>query len=479
MFVGQLKSLHADICIVGLGPAGITLARELLNAGMRVVAIDLGAMATASHLDAFDGVAEGPIIKDYPTYLPDSRSGGIGGAGSGWGTGGRVWCIPYSRLDLEPRAWVPESGWPLSAGELIPYLRRAAELMGLAPLGARPMDPTGIPGTCLTGWAYRYPRDSMVFRHMFADIARDPLFRAELETTALALDSSGVRARRLQAVRPDGNLLVVEADAFVLAGGGVENARFLLLQARGADPFGVVSDRIGRYFMEHFHVYAGTVVDGGSALHDYLHDTGSALPGAGMRRVLGLSATRQRDDGLLNATIQLSPEPGAGGSVANCSLFVRSEQAPNPDSRVMLDERKDRLRRSRARLSWQTLEQDWRSVVRFGSAVGDELERAFDLRVRLEISERDPWPWPPADPAVSSRPTWAHHHIGTTRMSADSTTGVVDPDCRVWGTENVFVAGSSVFPTSGFANPTFTIVALALRLADRLRGGSLPDGDME
>jgi choline dehydrogenase-like flavoprotein len=186
--------------------------------------------------------------------------------------------------------------------------------------------------------------------------------------------------------------------------------------------------------------------------------------------VLALPDDVQRRERLLGATVQLRP---AGGG-EDCELLVRAEQAPNPLSRVLLDDDPDPFGRRRARLDWLTLEQDWRSVVATASLVADALAQESGAEIRLAITEDEPWPWPPAHPAASATPTWGNHHMGTTRMDGDPARGVVDADCRVHGIENLFVAGSSVLPTGGYANPTFTIVALAIRLAERLRSQLWP-----
>jgi choline dehydrogenase-like flavoprotein len=137
----------------------------------------------------------------------------------------------------------------------------------------------------------------------------------------------------------------------------------------------------------------------------------------------------------------------------------RAEQSPNPDSRVTLDDTVDAFGMPRARLHWQLTPRDHESVDR-----AQALWRRALATAGAELS-----PVGAADEPWTARMVPAAHHIGTTRMHADPARGVVDENCRVHGTSNVFVAGSSVFPTAGWAPPTLTIVALALRLADHLR----------
>ena len=145
------------------------------------------------------------------------------------------------------------------------------------------------------------------------------------------------------------------------------------------------------------------------------------------------------------------------------TLYMRSEQSPNPESRVVLGTTRDRLGLPRARVEWRLTGLDKRTVYMGARLIGEQLAELGVARMKLPdwLSDNSS-AWPPE--------LWGGCHLmGTTRMSASSDTGVVDPDCRLHTVENLYVAGSSVFPTSGYANPTLTIVAMSLRLADHLR----------
>jgi choline dehydrogenase-like flavoprotein len=144
-------------------------------------------------------------------------------------------------------------------------------------------------------------------------------------------------------------------------------------------------------------------------------------------------------------------------------LFSRQEQAPNPASRVTLAAERDAMGVPRVRFDWRLTALDKRSMRTFYAVLGREVGRQGAGRVQvLEWLRDDDVTWPAF---VSGG--W--HHMGTTRMHPDPTRGVVDADCRVHGVANLYVAGASVYPTSGSANPTLTLVALALRLADHLK----------
>ncbi len=141
-------------------------------------------------------------------------------------------------------------------------------------------------------------------------------------------------------------------------------------------------------------------------------------------------------------------------------VMCRSEQVPNPESRVTLSDELDAFGVPRARLDWRLTEQDVDTIRRGQMFLAAELARAGLGRMQLPEEEGFGW-----DQYVLG----GHHHMGTTRMALDPRKGVVDADCRVHGIENLYLAGSSVFPTGGFANPTLTLVALAARLADHVR----------
>jgi hypothetical protein len=134
------------------------------------------------------------------------------------------------------------------------------------------------------------------------------------------------------------------------------------------------------------------------------------------------------------------------------------EQLPNPQSRVYLSEKRDQLNVPRLVLDWRIRAEETRSLMRLQALLDSHL-RTHQLGYVDNTSE----------PFSELLYTDASHHIGTTRMSTDLRTGVVDADCKVHGVDNLFIAGSAVFPTAGYANPTLTIVALAIRLAEHLK----------
>jgi choline dehydrogenase-like flavoprotein len=283
----------------------------------------------------------------------------------------------------------------------------------------------------------------------------------------------------------------VEPDVVVLATGGIEVARQLLVFGRRSGaPFGNAHDLVGRTFMEHPHIAVGRVALAAPEAALWLSHHGPAgVPAAPDAPVwAGLAAAEAvvEERGLRNAAITLEFVPpearaepagrrvgiravqrllgGDAGTAAVAKAVMRAEQAPNPASRVTLAPTADALGVPRAALDWQIADDDRRSWRATAMVVADALGRTGAGRMEV----------PPEGAPAWATPECGNHHMGTAAMHEDPRAGVVDADCRVHGMRNLYVAGSAVFPTGGFANPTLTVVALAHRLADHLAGRVLP-----
>jgi choline dehydrogenase-like flavoprotein/peptide methionine sulfoxide reductase MsrB len=454
---GKLK---ADVCVIGAGPAGITLSERLVQAGARVVVLESGTLDWQTEIQELNhGACSGQIIQDHWRYLREGRGRMVGGTAGRLGT---IWSMPFRDHDYECRPWVAHSGWPLAPADLAGYEELAAESFGFAPFG--PLKPDGR----LVRLTYHYPPDPRVFRGKFVELLTNDLFHAELGATAVELKTDGDQVRSVRFATLSGDEGEVEADTIVLAAGGVENARMLLLNE---DALPALSPMTGRCFMEHPHVLAGTVNLPEAA------PLSSCLVHGETLDVLALPDDTMTEQQQLAVGVELQPigalPPGLEGP-ADCRLYVRSEQAPNPDSRVLLGRRLDRLGLRRPILEWQLLDQDWEGVVRGAAAVATGLEEQYGAVTWMSVGLSKPWPMPPSGPANSAHSSWGFHHMGTTRMAADPVDGVVDPNCLVHGTSNLYVAGSSLFPTGSCANPTFMIVTLAHRLAEHLSSARAP-----
>ena len=149
-------------------------------------------------------------------------------------------------------------------------------------------------------------------------------------------------------------------------------------------------------------------------------------------------------------------------------MYVTSEQVPNSESRILLTDEADELGLPRVKLDWRIADGDRVALREAALEFGRYLVRADIGRLRVNpaiLSSSTPLQgWT----ALPGAPGAAGHQMGGARMSHVAEHGVVDGDCRVWGTDNLYLAGSAVFRNSGHATPTLTIVQLTLRLADTI-----------
>ncbi len=284
----------------------------------------------------------------------------------------------------------------------------------------------------------------------------------------------------MQVVGRDGQAYQVRARAYVLAAGAIENARLLLASRRFETPgVGNRHDLVGRYFMDHPLCEGGVIVIPGRRRSMGVYKASKAARrGHLVRGVLRLSDEVQRQERLLNAVVVVRNQepdevtdlaravksivgedrPPSGSGAYFGALSITGEQSPNPESRVTLAEDKDALGVPRAHLDWRLSEQDAKNLQRTMEVMALRLGASAQGRAQMTLEASDPW----------RGARGSNHHMGTTRMDPDPARGVVDTDCRVHGLANLFVAGSSVFPAVGASNPTLTLLALAVRLADHL-----------
>ena len=489
------QRLDADVCIIGAGAAGIAIARRLSASRLRTVVLESGGLEFEPDVQALTAArAVGLPLRLLDANRLTSPEAGrfrvFGGSTLGWvGI-----CTPLGASDFEPREWIDDSGWPFSKEELDQWYAQAQVMCGLdsepfgedgvSKLGARaPNVDQDIlrPHVWQFAWARRFGE---MYRAELGD-ASNVRVLLHANVTNLQVDRTASAVLHVDASAVRGPGIVVHARAFVLATGGIENARILLASNRVAHQgLGNAYDLVGRYFTEHLRCHVGVLfpLDPASfeAVFDYHWMEGSERGRLGFT----LSPAMQKRLGVGHAAVYLvrpplfldywpearqladagdvAPSPREGGLLSAVDVVMDAEQVPNRKSRVTLDDDCDALGVPRACIDWRLGEQDLRTLGRSAGAFGAELERHGLARFRL-----DKWLAEPTSDWASHVHD-VYHHAGTTRMANHPAKGVTDPACRVHGIANLFVAGSSVFPTAGHANPTLTILALALRLADRL-----------
>ena len=530
--------VEADVCIIGCGPAGTTLALELMSTGARIVVLEAGA-EEGSQAPGLEGASSGEGA--YPS-LQGTRAQGFAGTSNVWSRGrrwlpdGGLRSRPLDPIDFEARSWLPDSGWPFGYEHLLSYYKRANAVLGLGPYayGAEAADPESVlaplplAGSGLQTTLFRFARRD-VFVSYRDVIGAAPNVEVLLNARAVEVEAAQDSAKvgRVREHTGHGEFSI-SARLFVLAGGGVENARLLLLSRnRYPQGLGNGNDLVGRYFMEHLSALTGRLhlrpllrrrldlyrrrdVEGVPVL-------GALKLSSDVRRreqVLGVVLSPQVGHGVLfsqgfasyttllfhsrklslNQRLLREHLPkvarnpwaaawgsylllrGKEGSGDYFGLSAHFEQAPQRENRVRLSDERDELGLQRAEVQWRLGEDAVRSVRRTLELAGVELSASGlgTIEARFEQGM--------AQIGVN------HHHMGTTRMHADPTHGVVDANSRVHGIVNLYVAGSSVFPTGGAAAATLTLVALTIRLADhlkqelvseRIRGGQRLTGEAD
>jgi len=496
------SEIVADLIVIGGGMAGLTLAREWAGSGRSVAVIESGGKAfdpAVQELYRGEGVMRAPDNADKPfdDYVHQSRRRMLGGSGNIWG--GK--CVPLDPADFAERDWAPGSGWPVSRKALQPAYDRACDLLEIEhfPPGETAPDWPGRPilqiGTGREFFSaprsftkYSAQVDPKAFDRWRSAPAEAPNVTVYLNAnvTELKLAADRRSIERLDIACLDGKRLKAKGRTYVLAVGGIENAR-LLLASNSVDPKGVGNgaDLVGRYFQGH-NTYAVSDLKGGRTSGVYLSGTDQDMSAYVLKSygppqcVFAPTLAGQKERRAGNFTMTLGGLPSArpadpewaaltqvAGQVdgrdpaakRDLGCFFMTEHMPNPDSRVTLGSQTDALGMPKVRLEWVWSDADWKSLESSVAAISQAMGEAGLGRVIF-----------PADRsqflAISGS---SRHHMGTTRMHRDPAKGVVDDNSRVHGVSNLYVAGSSVFPTSGIGNPTLTLLAMTFRLSDHLK----------
>jgi hypothetical protein len=479
--LSRLAGSPPPVAIIGTGPAGLSLAMALAGQGIASLLVEAGGRNARDYVDPEPYRGESA---DRPYPLGASRLRYFGGTSGHWGG----WCRPLDPVDFEPVAGVPYSGWPITRDEAYRHLARAHEILEI------PDDRYDTPEVLAAAATGVLPSpDEDEFQHAvfrlspptrfgtryWQDVADSKLIHCALDTRLVSVERTADGRTRLHLKGAGGQLLALGTGAHVLAMGGVENARSLLWSNRlHRQALGGAGDWIGRCFLDHFGIAATQV------LAPVGLDYGPRATAAGMLMTKLVPNPRRVAAGEVpNHMITLLPSdgesflqgsygesallfPGRSGPMQTYNAIAVSGQRPNRDSRVLLGDAVDADGVPRVVIDWRIADPVFSglldSLERFGAVMS-----AAGLGRMRKTAFRPPLP----TEALST----GMHHIGTTRMAASEDEGVVDTNCRVFGSEDLYVAGSSVFSTGGYANPTLTLCALALRLAEHL-GQVLPGG---
>ncbi|WP_286914621.1 MULTISPECIES: FAD-dependent oxidoreductase [unclassified Pseudomonas] len=463
---------HYDVCIIGAGPAGITLALRLAQAGWRVVLLEGGGHEYAPRSqELYKCTSSGLEL-----YAEETRLRFLGGTSNHWA--GR--CRPFTASDfaVQPPGDLP--GWPIPYAEIERYLPAAMDIVDL-PQG-KAFQPLNV---ALKGGDFDADRFLLSpptrFAQKYAAALNDtPGLDVFINCNCVDLefDKASGRLASIQVSDYERNRQRLVAKKFILATGAIENAR-QLLNSQSLQAAGVVSPDglAGRCFMEHLNIDMGTFIlsDGqdGSQHQYYTTDAFVAEYHAGKGNVTTAVLEEVRTYGrtaeVKHFLENLACDMGVASKIAFIANFscpgdgvisTMIEQFPNVQSHLSLLDEKDALGMGKVNVNWALSEHDRHTI----KCIGSELAKQF-ADTGLGFVKLNDFVY---DTSLALKLQPHAHHMGTTRMAASPEFGVVDSDCKVFGTHNLYVAGSSIFATSGASNPTMPLLQFAVRLAEHL-----------
>jgi len=506
----------ARICVIGSGIVGLSFISEYLQIDpIEIIVLESGDLYPSVKKDNLNKVIN---TGEAQSGIKGSRARVFGGTSTLWG--GQI--TPLLPIDFQERAWVKSSGWPFQYDSLLPFYKRAAINLGInehnfdediwAPENnfKQQINPESLILT-YSKWTPS-PNFSKTFKKKlkktkhFTVLYNATVVNIELNDAKTATTSVSVKNEY-------GLSGSVSADYFIIACGGIENARILLASNdRCAEGIGNKNDLVGRCFQEHASVYGGRLepIDfkkfkalfssyfkgnqiylpklqlspqhqsaekilntSGNIEVQYLEGSAIAL-----KQLFNDTKARSFDQDTIKAFIDVIKNPLDAFNLVfsyamqrrmyfprNATYFLLAfcETEANVNSRITLSNETDDMGMSKAVIDWQLSDSTRQTMLVYMQRASEELERLGIANTIIKPSlfeHTDEW---------KSHIYGIHHHIGTTRMHEDPTQGVVDGDCKVHGINNLYIAGNSVFPTSGAANPTYTAIALVIKLADHLK----------
>lgn len=515
---GGRQTRMADICVIGAGTAGLALVRELLSSGHTVVVLESGGITVEEETQQlYDCTVVGLPHRGYL----HGRFRTLGGTSTRWG--GQL--LPLTALDIDHREWISAAAWPVTYADLQDYYQRVEQLFGVDgdPYEPEALNRWPIHGTDFDAnqFTVRYAKwPPFVRRNLARVVGKDCAESTSVEVvlhanvTEISLSDDGIRVVQVRARTLDGAAIDVKAKHFVVATGTLETIR-LLLASRGVVPGGIGnhSGHLGKNFQDHLSLrgaelfprsirsfenkFAPFFIDGtmrtarlelsaniqrdrkllscfGQVLFETPDDSGFAELREGLRRLQARRNPWPSVRGWTNilrdipnmcrlGAVRVLKQRVAYPDNARFHLQVDVEQCPNSESTVSLGHECDALGIPMLRLDWRIKRLEKRTMQEYVRRFRLEWERLDlgDARWNEKLFEEgDRWLEDVID---------VYHQTGGTSMSERPSGGVADPQLRVHGIANLFLASCSVFPSAGSANPTFTLLALTVRLADHLR----------
>jgi choline dehydrogenase-like flavoprotein len=516
--INENKKIATKVCILGGGVAGIVLANELKDKFEDIVLIESGEENyTQEAQDLYKPSVKPPLIPD-PSY---SRLRFLGGSSNHWENS----TSPLSPIDFEQRDWVPHSGWPISFSDIAPYYDKAAFYCGVGQDGydtkywAERLNKRNLAESAkhLETRIAKAAMPPVRFFNSYGELLKNSnsvhVYKNS-NLTDVKFDTNTNKIEGVDIVSNSGSKFEIHADVFILCLGGIENARMLLVfNEKYNNQLGNQGDKVGRYFMEHptpraahilvdkpeqFDLYKSHDLNnkhvvGFFSLSDQILEqeatTNLRIPlvptsnfslsdGISSSHILSESMTKGElpdniGSHLYNVISDLDMvAEGISRKGFDYRLFEHAdetagflcpmmmEQTPSLSNRVKLSKTKDRFGIPQILIDYEVSNEDKNRVWKSLNIVANELGANSLGRMRL-LKNRGPRLW-------NNQLGFSNHHMGTTRMSESPESGVVDHNCQVFGTNNFFIGGSSVFSTGGHVPPTLTICALTIRLSNHI-----------
>lgn len=467
-----------DFCVCGAGVAGITVALELAKTGKSIALLEAGGLEV-------DKLSQDTTAGDnigLPYWgIEACRLRYLGGSSNHWA--GR--CMQLQPIDFYERDYIELPGWPIRKKELDVYLKRALEIMDVNKGGlVKKIYPELKDSTLRTvGLAMSLPTrfGKKYFNELKTSKNIDLYLNANLTNIILNEALNHVAHIRIQNYK--GNVFLFSGNQYINAMGALENARLLLnSDSQITGGIGNQSGFVGRCFMEHLNINLGRFILNSEvslnndskfelfptcefALKKKIGTSVLAFQSNSAPKIYGrlkefkkkLRNSVCNSESLTDITRKLIDFDCPGDGI----ISTLCEQTPNPNSRLKLTNKRDNIGLRTISLNWQITDFDRYTIRTLAKETAKEFARLDLGRIQLPNFIFDDH----MDIDVGGH----CHQMGTTRMAKSSKYGVVDSNCRVFGVDNLYLAGSSVFSTGGGVNPTLSIVQLSLRLADYVK----------
>ncbi|RUM92880.1 MAG: hypothetical protein DSZ28_09150 [Thiothrix sp.] len=538
-------SLSCDVCIIGAGPVGLSVAREFIDSDLKVVFLESGGITLGGHADDLSEPASDAVY-GTTSFITNVRH--YGGNSNAWniirndGVMG-VRFATFQEVDFQSRPGIEDSGWPIGPEDLAPYIRRAAENWNLAPDGFSPsaqyrtevLDMIEVGGKLETSM-FQFPDAAHARENFRKLINAAPNIVTYYHATACRLvpDASGKRVESV-IIKPSADKeILIAARQFIVSSSSMGSCQLLLSSPTGRGyVFGNSGDSLGRYMIDHPLINGGQIILKDRAFLDdmLLFDIDERL-GAFSMGYLHLSTALARGEKLPNLNMMLFPRhegqskvsaelsmhKRAHGAAVRCrnallrkqipavkdvfhaivgsplilgdivrlytdphvnlgrggwtkkgppskrydrlEVLHLAEQLPHRENRMYLSAETNRLGKRKITFDYRLHDADIKAFKRAQHVMAQAVKESGLGEFEITFADTDE-----IDLVTMS----CGHHMGTMRMGTDPASSVVDANCKVHETDNLYVASTGTIPAGGSANPTFTAITLGLRIADRLK----------